>query len=399
MNLPDIAPFVTPVDDPCQYIPEWRSIVAGYMFSAGVRTEENLKSLSMTGCIDVMFEGQEDEDDVKKRDSKSKKKGKKAKKKKNVQKKRLVPIEPFFSHPEYRVFANDKWIIESVLFYNERAEGGALSDRFVPMRLAEKWYEERDHEAAIKHRMEALLLTEIGIDVITLDLVGQLSVQPAIEAYEKMYFNCRDEHFKISPSMQLVTRMAMPFGPLKMFLKKWEELDKDGFCIQDGRPLAKDSDVWKAIGATMGYDTLIYTWNWERRANGIEDKSLRHKIECSWHAHVSRALSSLFTGDMRHEDAAKMLASYTAQLKFLSDDKKEGGEGEDDTLALLAILRAEAPKMRVLEEGSAGMITDNEIQGRIAAQQAIDKQGIQDAGKGVAEEIIDAQIADAIDGE
>ena len=73
-------------------------------------------------------------------------------------------------------------------------------------------------------------------------------------------------------------------------------------------------------------------------------------------------------------------------------------EGEDSTMAVLAILQAAAPKMRVLEAGSAGMITDNDIQNRIAAQQAIDKTNIKDEGKQVAEEIIDAQIEHAIEG-
>lgn len=403
MNLPDTEPFITPVDDPCQYNPDWRSMVAGYLVSAGVNTEEKLRSVAMTGCIEVVekVEVREDKsDDAEKPSKKGRKKPKKQPKKKFVQKKTLVPVIPFCEHTEYRSFANDKWIVEQVLLCNERSNGGRTPDRFLPMRLAEVWYEEKDCEAAIKHRLEALLLTEVGIDVITADLVGQPSIQPAIEAYEKMYFNCRDENFEISPSMHLVTRMAMPFGPLKMYLKKWEEM-KDGFCVQDGRPIAKDSDIWKAIGATMGYDTLIYVWNWERRASGIKDRSLKHKLECTWHSAVSRIMTSLFTGDMKHEDAARILATCTAQLKFIDDSSngKGGGDSDDETLALLAILRAAAPKMRVLEEGAAGMITDSEIQGRIEAQQAIDKQGIQDAGKNVAEEIIDAQIANAIDGD
>lgn len=399
MNLPERELLVTPVDDPCQYNPAWRSIVAGYLFSIGVRTEEDLKSIAMTGCLVVEAPGPKADDGSEKKPKKGKKNAKKPQKRKDVHKKTHVPVIPFFEHPEYRGFANDRWIAAQVLMCCERAEGHALSDEFVPIRLAERWYDEADHEAAMKKRLDALLLTEIGIDVITMDLIGLPSVQPAVEAYEKLYFNCRDENFNTSPSMQLITRFAMPFGPIKMYLKKWEELDDEGFCVQDGRPIAKDSDVWKAVGATMGYDALIYTWNWDKRAHGIKDTSLRHKLECTWHGAISRIMTALFTGDMKHEDAARILATCTAQLKFLSDDRKEGGEEEDDTLALLAILRTAAPRMRVLEEGAAGMITDNDIQGRIAAQQAIDKQGIQDAGANVAEEIIDAQISNAIDGE
>ena len=53
--------------------------------------------------------------------------------------------------------------------------------------------------------------------------------------------------------------------------------------------------------------------------------------------------------------------------------------------------------MRELVSGGAGMITDNDIQARIESQQAIDKTNIQDAGKQVANEIIDAQISEAIE--
>jgi len=400
MNLPDTAPFLTPVDDPCQYNPDWRSIVAGYLVSAGISTEEQLKSISMTGCIEVSEEAdpeEEDKDDAKKPSKRGKKKAKRPVKKKNAKKKKLVPVVPFYEHVEYRLFANDKWIVDHVLLCRERSTGGPTPDRFVPMRLAELWYEENDCEAAMKHRLEALLLTEVGIDVITADLVGQPSIQPAIEAYEKMYFNCRDENFNVSPSMHLLTRMAMPYGPLKMYLKKWEEM-RDGFCIQDGRPIAKDSDVWKAIGATMGYDTLIYVWNWERRATGLKDRSLKHKLECTWNSAVSRIMTSLFTGDMKHEDAARVLATCTAQLKFISDEKSGGGAGgsNDTTKALMDILYLAAPKM-VQFDAAEDASRNEEIQSRIKSQLAISKQSIEDHGKQVEAEIIDAQISRAID--
>ena len=66
-------------------------------------------------------------------------------------------------------------------------------------------------------------------------------------------------------------------------------------------------------------------------------------------------------------------------------------------MALLAIMSAAAPKMRELVKGGEGMITDNDIQSRIESQLAIDKTKIHDAGKQVEAEIIDAQIADAVE--
>lgn len=398
MILPETGDVTTPVDDPCQFNPAWRSIVAGYLVGVGVRSDGDFKSIAMSGSVTVTHEVTVEEELKKSRKAgKSKKNGKK--KKERQSSKAARPIPPFDTNPEYRVFASDKWIQSLVYMCNDELDGHQLADENVPIKLASRWYSEYDNEAAMKKRIEPLLLTEIGMDIIALDLTGVKSAQPAIEAYERLYFNCRDDEFKLHPSMQLVQRFAMPWGPLKTFLRKWEEIDDDGFVVGDGRPLAKESDVWRAIAATMGYEALMYYWRWDGRAHGMKENSVRKMIELSWKASVGRLFSDLFTGNIAHEDVARVLASYTAQTKFLSDDRKEGGEGEDTTLALLAILQTAAPKMRELKAGSAGMITDNDIKERIAAQQAIDKTHIEDAGKGVEAEIIDAQISEAIDRE
>ena len=404
MELPETGDVVTPIDDPCQFNPAWRSIVANYMFMSGVRSREDLESVSKTGGITVSQIVEVDAADEKKEEQKKPKKGKGAKAKKKTRRKTEVkktqsPIAPFDTNPEYRVFASDEYIARYITMLEEDVTRSVQCDEGIPLRLATRWYSEIDHEAAMKKRLEALLLTEVGMDIITLDLTGQPSMQSVVEAYERLYFNCRDDSFNLNPSGQLVQRFAMPYGPLKTFLRKYEEVDDEGFVIGDGRPLAKESDVWRAIGALMGYEALIYYWRWERRAHGMKDASVKGMIDLCWKASMSRLIADLFTGNVSHEDASRLMSAFTAQSKFISDDRHEGGDGEDTTIALLAVLKAAAPKMRVLKEGSAGMITDNEIQGRIAAQQAIDKQGIQDAGKQVSDEVIDAQIVNAIEGE
>lgn len=121
-----------------------------------------------------------------------------------------------------------------------------------------------------------------------------------------------------------------------------------------------------------------------------------HMMEISWKSSISRLLSDMFTGTIAHEDVARVLAAYSSHMKYISDDRKDGGEGGEMAEAFLALLGVAAPKMRELVSGGAGMITDSDIQSRIASQQAIDKTNIQDAGKQVANEIIDAQISDAI---
>ena len=393
MNIPNAGEIATPVDDPCQFNPAWRAIVAGYLFSADVRDKEDFDSVASSGCIHVYSESCENgtkkpKGDVK-RDSKSRKQIKKT----------VVKVSPFYEHPEYRVFASDKWIREYVRMVDDESRGECLADGSVPFKLASRWYSEMETEACLRKRLEPLLLTEIGMDVITLDLIGQPSVQPAIEAYEKMYFNCRDDNFNRNPSMQLIQRMAMPYGPLKMFCHKWEELDSDGFVIGDGRPIAKDSDVWRAVAATMGYETLMYLWRWDSTAHGLKDRSISRMIEISWNVAVSRLMNDLYTGQIAHEDAARVLASYTTHAKMLVDSKRGGGgsESNDTTKALMAVLYQTSPHMIAMDDSDDAVSSRNaDIQSRISSQMAINRQTIDDNGPSVEHEVIDAQISERI---
>lgn len=368
--------------------------MAGYLFSAGVRSKDDLKSISMTGCIEMTSCDVQEERPKK---TAKKQKEKKRREKTAAPKKLRVPVDPFFREPKYRILANDRWI-KGYIRMCEESIAGSMSDESAPYKLAERWYMEMDLEAAMKKRIEPMLLTEIGVDVITLDLVGVPSASQAIEAYEKMYFNCRDENFERSKSMQLVLRFAMPYGPLKMFLRKWEDLDEDGFCIQDGRPIAKDSDIWRAVAATMGYEALMYVWGWDQYAHGLEDRSTKRMIELSWKAAAAKLLSDLYTGNISHEDASRVLSTYTAQLKFISDEKSGGGSRgtNDTTKALMDILYLAAPKM-VQFDASEDSARNEEIQSRIKSQLAISKQSIEDHGKQVEAEIIDAHISEAVE--
>ena len=390
MQIPETGEIVTPIDDPCQFEPAWRACVAQYLFDCGVRTKEDFADIIKLGGVSVsVVEPVEEKASAKK----------KSKSKKRVMQRRTVvrPIFPFDESAEYRCLAADPWIIGLVGVLDAMSRGQPSTKEDAGIRLAKRWYEETDHEAAMKKRLEPLLLSGIGMDVVTLDLSGMASAQPAFEAYERLYYNCRGDDWKLNPSGQLIQRMAMPYGQPKTFLRKYEELDDDGFVIGDGRPISKDSDVWKAIAATMGYDALIYTWKWENLAHGLKDRSLDNILDLSWKVAASRLLTDLYTGNILHEDAARILAAYTAQSKKLSDDRESrqsGGEG-DTTNALLSVLRLVAPKMVSISEKDE-QARNEEIQGRIAAQLAISKTSVEDRGAQVESEIIDAQIKDTI---
>lgn len=389
MDLPDIGEVVTPVDDPCQYHPAWRSVVSNYLVSAGVRGMGDLDSISRTGGIEVP---------VRAANAEKKRTPKRGGRRKGEERKvSLRRVPPFDRSPEYRPFASDRWICMLVSLMVSGGSGAPTPDELVPVKLATRYYEEAEHEAAIRKRIEPLLLTDADMDVIALDLVGLASARPVFEAYEKLYFNCRQDDFSLNPSMQLIQRLAMPWGPLRTWMKKGESLDEDGFIVGDGRPLAKDSDVWKAVGATMGYEALMYVWRWNSRAHGMKDDSMEHMLGLAWKAAVSQLIAKLYTGDVSHEDAARLLSSFTAQSKRISDERSgaaAGGPG-DTTKVLMDILYLAAPKMVRFSDAEDAARND-EIQSRIASQLAINKQSVEDRGKQVEAEIVDAQISAAV---
>lgn len=425
MDIPETGEIVTPLDDPCQFNPAWRSIIADYFVAIGITGIKELESISKFGGVTVTNTSSSGDVTVTKeikniKKSKSKKRQKAAKSTgktadSTVQEPAsyFYGIPPFDSHPEYRLLALDKWIVEQVEFLvvdgggrcrsnkqNKPNQPGAsyTQERHIPYKLARRYYEEMEHEAAMKKRIEPLLLTEIDMDIIAMDLIGAVSARPIFEVYEKLYFNCRDENFNLNPSMQLIQRFAMPFGPLRTWVRKGEVLDNDGFIIGDGRPLARESDVWRAVAATMGYEALMYVWRWNNKAHGMKNNSVEHMLELAWKASISQLISQLYTGDVRHEDAAKLLSAFTAQSKKISDDRANSGDDDETTVAktLMAVLYQTAPKM--VSASQSTQERNAEIQSRIQSQLAISRQTIDDKGVQVNAEVMDAQISNAIEG-
>jgi hypothetical protein len=395
--LREVGDVVTPVDDPCQFDPAWRSIVATFLFSEGLCGGSDMEQLAKTGCVAML----KDEGKAAAK-SKKKVKGKDKGKKPDVKTATTImrPLEPFASNERYRCLVMDKWISDYLQMCTDEASGMPLRDEHVAMKLARRWHLEPDCEWVMRKRLEPLLLTEATMDVVAMDLVGVASARPAIEAYERLYFNCRGDDWNLHPSMQLTQRFATPYGPLRTYLKKGEIVDDEGFIVGDGRPLARECDVWKAVAATMGYEALIYVWRWWGRAHGMKDDSLEHMLELSWKVSVSKMFIDLFNGDIRHEDVARVLSAYTAQSKRISERRAEGkaADGGDSTVqALMAVLYQTSPHM-VSVDSEEESRRNEEIQSRIKSQMAISSQQIDDNGIEVDAEVIDMQIDGAING-
>lgn len=144
--------IVTPVDNPCQFDPDWRS------------------SLAMAVC-----------------DNPS------------------APVDP-----EYRRYRNDPYVRRQVQYLSSERTGRSVQG-MAPVRVANLWA--RGTSASdTRFRLEPLLLTAVPYDVIALDITGDVEDADAIEAYEKLFFNIRDAEGRLSRSCQLRQWFAMPSG-------------------------------------------------------------------------------------------------------------------------------------------------------------------------------------------
>ena len=393
---------MTPLDDPYEYDAAWRFSLASYLFSEGVRSKDDFACLKTDGGI--MVTTQERSKQLERRKTREGRK-KQGKVKNAVSKKGLRPVVLFSEHPEYRSLASDEWVQNMVFMMSEEAAGRQVSEAYSPIKIAKRWYEQNDSEVAMKKRLEPLLLTDADLDVIALDLLGSTQGRSTIEAYERLFFCSRDDNFNLHPSIQRIQKLALPCGTLN--LGTGERKEAGAGVAEDGRrSRTKASDLWRVVAANLGYEALITMWGWNGKAHGLKDGSctdtLKH-FKAIINILVYNVIESQCAGTIEPKDVAKMFSSYTALLKLMETTNKTSKEDQDNCdqelmEAFLAVLQAAAPKMHVPREGESGYITDSDIREAIAAQQAINKQPIEDAGEQVSREVIDEQISDNING-
>lgn len=144
--------IVTPVDNPCQYDPDWRSMLA--------------MALSSNPSASVQ--------------------------------------------PEYHRYRNDPYVRRQIQYL--AAEGsGRAQHGMMAVRVANLWSRGTSASDA-RFRIEPLLLTPVSYETIALDITGDADDAEAIEAYEKLFFNIRTQDGRLSRSCQLRQYFAMPSG-------------------------------------------------------------------------------------------------------------------------------------------------------------------------------------------
>lgn len=154
MRIGDRAIVITPIDNPCQYDPDWRSAVA-------------------SAFVDNPTAG---------------------------------------IGPEYQSYRLDPFIRKQMLYLRSRRTGSSFPG-LAPIRLANLWAQGTSLSDA-RFRIEPLLLTAVDYETISLDITGEGESTDAIEAYERLFFNIRDRDGRLSRSCQLRQYFAMPSGEI-----------------------------------------------------------------------------------------------------------------------------------------------------------------------------------------
>lgn len=301
---------VTPVDNPCQYDPNWRHMLAVAL----------------------------------------------------VEEPRL-PLDP-----EYAEYRDDPWVrrqVDYLKYVKKSSLSGyhpKITEQLKCMRLASIW-SQGNRPSDVRFRLEPLLLTSVALEAIKLDIGGDAVPLDVFKAYEKLYFNIRTDEFRLNPSCQLRQYFALPGGE-----------------FSENTPV---EEIWKMVGALMGYDTLVRIWLWSD-AHGLQHTDQSYMLDEMWRVAQSRLFMGMFRDQVGNESMAKLLSAFTSQSKMIQDSKASGESGLDTTRALMAILYKSSPQIvSVAKSVDAVSATTKVIRDRLALQQAIGRTKIEDAGRQV----------------
>lgn len=275
----------------------------------------------------------------------------------------------------YRPYFKDQFVLKFVKYLRAESKGKVLTTEQSYMRMALMWFENTSPNG-VRFRLEPLLLTGATMDTIMLDISGGTVPVDVFKFYEKLFFNIRDEEYRLSKSCQLRQSFAMP----------------NGDDMHDSSP----QEIWKAIATLMGYDVLMHVWMW-KDAHGLSTKGSEFLLDETWRAAQSRLFMSVFADRVGHKSLGDILSAYTSQFKMLKEQRMTEDTGNDTTKALMAVLYHTSPQMITVSQDVDALNEQTAaIQSRISAQLAIDKQKVQDKGHEVSESIVDAQILEAV---
>ena len=268
----------------------------------------------------------------------------------------------------YSSYRDDKWIQDQVRYLEAVRNGRRLTRAMEFNRLAST-ISQGNRASDVRFKLEALLLTPIEFKTLAQDLEGggDDPLTPGFfQTYERLYFNCRRPDGTPFRDCQLRMYFALP----------------DAAETGQNTPIEQ---VWRSIGATLGYRALVTMWMWSD-AHGLGKQSRKFIIEDTWRVAQMVILSRIAKQQISNFDlinAMKAMADVY-QMEHNLGITATGGGGE--TRIMQNLLTQFAPTVlsatKEVDKLEAQTVT---IQQRLLAQRNIGGQDSQDRGRDIGE--------------
>lgn len=272
---------------------------------------------------------------------------------------------------EYLVYKKDEYIRKHAEYIRASREGRVLSKEQKHYRLASTWFQ-GNRPSDAKFKIEPLLLTPVGFDIISLDIGGGVVDPEVFKVYERLYFNVRLDGGKMHPSCQLRTFFATPDGP--------------------PGPLTPVETVWKAVGANLGYDALASMWLWSD-AHGITNKGPEYLLQELWRVAQATVMSDIYSRRVDHLNLSMLMGRITDHERMRRELAGASTEGTDTLKVMLGILAMTKPDLiSAAKDTDEEVVLTQAIRSRLAAQKQIDTQGLADRGSELGAEAVNELI-------
>lgn len=272
---------------------------------------------------------------------------------------------------EFLPYKRDPWIQRQVEYLRSVRGNRPLTKDQKALRIASTWFQ-GNRPSDVKFKLEPLLLTAVGFDIISLDIGGGEVDDDVFKAYERLFFNVRKDDGTMHPSCQLRTYFSLPDGQLG--------------------PGTPDEVIWRVVAANSGYDALVSMWLWND-AHGLLQTDPGYMLRETWRAAQAQMHHDIIGRRVGHMHMTMLMDKITAHERMRHEC---GGSVDQETEMLkvaLNLLSLTQPHMvssaKTVDE--AAQITAA-VQNKLLAESAVAKTAVADAGVAIGKDAFNEKL-------
>ena len=278
--------------------------------------------------------------------------------------------------PIYRPYRDDQVIRDHVKYIRAINTKGARITRDMELHRLASAINQGTRPSDVRFKIESLLLTPIEFEIIQQDMEGG-DDEPVplafFRLYERLYFSCRRKDGSPVRDCQLRMHFALP----------------DVAQASEDTPI---EDIWKTVGATLGYRTLVGMWLWSG-AHGLEKQSSKFQVEDMWRISQMVLINRMMRHQVSNFDLINSMKS-AAEIFQIEHSLGLTGESNDSRIRTMqAMLTKLAPEIvsaaKTVDENAAVTL---DIQAKLRSQRNVNATVIEDQGSVVGEEALNKLI-------